>query len=144
MSQIKVLFICTGNTTRGVMAQAFLKKYGGDEFFVSSAGIEPGEPDAMTIEVMKEAKIDVSKLQPKNIEDFVGNKSYNYIITLSGTAESKAPIFPGMAYRLSWPFENPKENSLSEEEMLLKYRSTRDQIEEKIKNWVEEIREKIS
>jgi len=59
MSRPKVLFLCTGNTARSQMAEAFLKKYAGDRFEAYSAGLEPGLISPYTRQVMEEVGIDM-------------------------------------------------------------------------------------
>lgn len=54
-----VLFLCTHNSARSQMAEAFLKKHGGDRFNAYSAGLEPTEIDPMTREVMQEVGIEM-------------------------------------------------------------------------------------
>ena len=144
MEKIPVLFICTGNSARGLMAHAFLQKHGEHLFFVNSGGIEPRGIDALAITVMKEKDIDISSYESQNIQDFVRDQHYSYIISLSNTADQKAPIFPGVAYRLSWPMENPASFNGSDEEKLHKYREIRDQIETKITSFIKEVEEKTS
>ena len=54
MNKPKVLFMCTGNTARSQMAEAFLRAYAGDHFDVHSAGLEPQEIHPLTFRVMRE------------------------------------------------------------------------------------------
>ena len=59
--QHKILFVCIHNSARSQMAEAFLKKYGGEHFQVESAGIEPGTINPNVVTVMQEAGIDLSQ-----------------------------------------------------------------------------------
>ena len=54
MNQTRVLFICVHNSARSQMSEAFLKKFGGDDFFVESAGLEPGKLNPIVVDSMKE------------------------------------------------------------------------------------------
>ena len=60
----RVLFLCTGNSARSQMAEAFLRKYGGKQFEAYSAGLEPKGLNPLTVQVMQEVDIDVSGQQP--------------------------------------------------------------------------------
>ena len=57
MDKPKVLFLCSGNSARSQMAEAFLRTYAGDRFEVYSAGLEPKGIHPLTIRVMKERDI---------------------------------------------------------------------------------------
>lgn len=59
MSQTRVLFLCTGNSARSQMAEAFLRKYAGDRFEAHSAGLEPKGLNPLTIQVMDEIGMDM-------------------------------------------------------------------------------------
>jgi arsenate reductase len=70
MNKPKVLFLCSGNTARSQMAEAFLRKYAGEHFDVYSAGLEPGELNPFTIKVMEEVGIDMSNHNAKGLDQF--------------------------------------------------------------------------
>ena len=56
----RVLFLCTGNSARSQMAEAFLRRYGGDRFEAHSAGLDPQGLNPLTIQVMQEKGYDLS------------------------------------------------------------------------------------
>ncbi len=61
MSKIKVLFLCVHNSARSQMAEAYLKKFAGEDFHVESAGLEPGKLYPYAVEVIREEGIDISQ-----------------------------------------------------------------------------------
>ena len=63
----RVLFLCTGNSARSQMAEAFLRKYGVDRFESYSAGLEPKGLNPLTVRVMQEVGIDISQQQSKGV-----------------------------------------------------------------------------
>ncbi|MFZ5447434.1 MAG: arsenate reductase ArsC [Thermodesulfobacteriota bacterium] len=132
-----VLFLCTGNTARSQMAEAFLKKYGRDRFEVFSAGYEPKEINLLTKQVMAEVGIDLSRQYSKSVKEFLGKIDVRYLIIVCEKAEQTCPkAFPGVLVRIFWPFDDPAAAVGSEEEKLAKFREVRDQIEERIKSWL--------
>jgi arsenate reductase len=135
-----VLFLCTGNTARSQMAEAFLKKYAGERFEVHSAGYEPRPINPYTIRVMEEAGFDLSGQYAKGVRDFLGKRDIRYLIIVCGQAEKTCPkVFPGVLTRLFWPFEDPAAHSGTEAEKLAKFREIRDQIDGRIQAWLEEL-----
>jgi arsenate reductase len=139
MSKIKVLFLCTGNSARSQIAEAFLRKYGGDDFEAYSAGLEPKGITPYTERVMEEAGISLSGQRSKHIKEYMGKVHFGYVITLCDEAEASCPTtFPGIFQRLYWPFEDPAAFTGSEDEKLAKFREVRDQIEQRIKTWLAE------
>jgi arsenate reductase (thioredoxin) len=139
MSKIKVLFLCTGNSARSQIAEAFLRKYGGDEFEAYSAGLEPKGITPYTERVMEEIGISLSGQRSKHIKEYMGRVHFGYVITLCDEAEASCPTtFPGIFQRLYWPFEDPAAFTGSEDEKLAKFREVRDQIEQRIKTWLAE------
>jgi len=133
--QQRILVLCTGNSARSQMAEAFLKKMIGDQFEICSAGLDPVPINPLAIQVMKEAGIDISGQYHKDVRDFLG-QHFTYLITVCSNAEERCPIFPGVIYRLFWPFEDPAAVVGNTVEKLAKFREVRDQIEQKIREWV--------
>jgi arsenate reductase len=123
------------------MAEAFLKKYGGDRFEVESAGLEPGKLNPVVVEVMKEVGIDISQNKTKSVFDFYKQgRQYDYVVTVCDESQSgTCPVFPGRGERLHWGFVDPSGFTGSSDEKLMKTREVRDQIETKVKDWLKAI-----
>lgn len=140
MQKRKVLFVCVHNSGRSQMAEAFLKKYGGDFFEVESAGIEPGKLNPIVVDAMREVSIDISNNQTKSVFDFLKQgKFFNYVITVCDeTSGERCPIFPGVSKRLQWTFEDPSSFIGSYVEKLGQTRVVRDAIKARILNFVAE------
>jgi arsenate reductase (thioredoxin) len=135
----RVLFLCTGNSARSQMAEAFLRRYGGDRFEVHSAGLDPRGIDPLTVRVMQERGCDLSRHTSKGIKEYLGKVLFQYLVTVCSEAEKSCPtVWPGVSYRLHWLFEDPAAFEGSEEERLAKFREVRDQIERKVRDWVAE------
>lgn len=138
MSKIKVLFLCTGNSARSQMAEAFLRSYAGDKYEAYSAGLEPEEIHPLTKKVMDEIGIDISGQYSKPLKDYMGKVHFGYLITVCSDADKKCPsVFPGMGQRLHWDLEDPSKFKGTEEESLHKFREIRDQIRLKVQSWIE-------
>jgi arsenate reductase len=135
----RILFLCTGNSARSQMAEAFVRKYGGDRFEAHSAGLEPRGVNHFTIQVMQENGIDISNQSSKGINTYLGKVLFQYLITVCDDAEKNCPtVWPGVNQRMHWSFEDPAAFQGSDEEKLEKFRQIRDLIEKKIKEWVTE------
>src|SRR5690242_13296736 len=131
MKKVKVMLVCTQNSARSQMAEAFFKTYGEDILEVYSAGLEPTVVNPYAVKVMQEIGIDISNHQSKSVKEFFGRMSFTYVISVCKKAEGRCPIiFPGVRILLSWPFDDPASMEGSEEEKLQKFRQVRDEIEE--------------
>ena len=140
MSRISVLFLCTGNSARSQMAEAFLRHYGGEQFEAYSAGLEPKGIHPMTRKVMAEAGFDLDGQRSKDVTEYMGRKHFGYLITVCAHAERNCPkTFPGVGQRLHWDLEDPAAFEGPEEEQLAVFREVRDQIEKRIQAWVASI-----
>jgi arsenate reductase len=119
------------------MAEAFLKKYGGDQFEAYSAGTEPKGINPYAERVMEEVGIGLSNQHSKHVKEYMGKVHFGYLITMCNEAEKSCPTtFPGIGQRLHWLFEDPSAFVGSDAEKLERSREVRDQIEQRIKPWV--------
>ena len=136
----KVLFLCTQNSARSQMAEGFLRHLAGDRFEVYSAGIDPTpEIHPCAIEAMREVGIDISGQYPKGLKTYMGKMGFNYLIIVCARAEERCPkTFPGVGTTFSWIFEDPRrEEDIPYDSMLERFREVRDEIELKIRDWLE-------
>jgi arsenate reductase (thioredoxin) len=136
MTKPRVLFLCTGNSARSQMAEAFLRKYDGEHFEVYSAGLEPSVINPLTVQVMEEIGIDMSGHYAKPLTTYLGKMHFGYLITVCSRADEKCPVFPGMGQRLHWPFDDPAAAEGNTEQRLAVFRRVRDEIEQKVQAWV--------
>jgi arsenate reductase (thioredoxin) len=139
---ISVLFICVHNSARSQMAEAFLKKIGGDDFEVESAGIEPGLLNPYVVRALEEDGIDISGKKTQSVfELFKAGRKYRYVVAVcSREAEERCPIFPGPSERLHWPFDDPSTFTGGDEEIMARVRAVRDEIREKVREFVDVVR----
>ena len=139
MSNTRVLFLCTGNSTRSQMAEAFLRKYGGEQFEAYSAGLEPKDINAYTNRVMEEVGVSLSGQHSKHVNEYMGKAHFGYLITVCDEAEENCPTaFPSISQRIHWSFEDPAAFLGTYEEKLAKFREVRDRIERRITEWLME------
>jgi len=145
MDKQRVLFLCTGNSARSQMAEAFLRKYAGEAFEAHSAGLEPKGVNPLTVTVMKEVGIDISDQTSKGIETYLGKVLFQYLITVCDDADRNCPtVCPGVNTRMHWSFEDPAKFEGTADQKLAKFREVRDLLEKKIKEWVVEQQEVLA
>ena len=137
MSKAKVLFLCVGNSARSQMAEAFLKKHGGDRYDTYSAGTEPKGINPYTERVMEEVGVSLGGQYSKHVKEYMGKVHFGYLITVCGESEQDCPtIFPSVGQIIHWSFEDPAALVGSDEEKVAKFREVRNRIEQQIKEWV--------
>ncbi|MEG2584758.1 MAG: arsenate reductase ArsC [Akkermansia sp.] len=130
-----LLFLCTGNSCRSQMAEAFAQMYCPHDWFIASAGLEKHGINLMMLQVMGEVGADMSQHYSKTINE-LPTKTWDIIVTVCSHAEEKCPFLPS-SHHLHLPFDDPPSLSkgLSNEESLLIYRRVRDEIKEAIKSF---------
>lgn len=127
-----VLFLCTGNSCRSQMAEAFLRAYGGDGYEVHSAGTRPSTVNPVAIEVMREAGIDISGHWSKNVTEYLG-QHFPIVITVCDNAKEHCPVFPGHSVREHWPFDDPADATGTRQQKLVVFRRVQDQIDGRVR-----------
>ncbi len=133
---LKVMFLCTANSCRSQMAEGFARELGKGLIEAHSAGLMHAGVHPRAIAVMKEAGIDISKQESKEIEEDPLRKM-DVVITLCTDAESSCPWTPPEIKRLHWPVRDPVGIVGSEEHIMKEFRRARDEIREKILRFIE-------
>ena len=137
---LKVLFLCTGNSARSIMAEALLNYYGQGRFEAYSAGSNPvGEVNPFVIETLNDVRISTSGLRSKNWNEFATARAPNLdvVITVcSNAANEQCPIWYSTPISLHWGFADPA--AVSGPEMVKRYETRRvySEIESQIRKFV--------
>jgi arsenate reductase (thioredoxin) len=137
MNKPSILVLCTGNSARSQMAEAWLRRAVGAQYDVYSAGITPKGLHPRTIEVMDEAGIDVRHHTSDSIEKYFG-QPFRYVITVCGHADANCPVaLWHKGEKLHWPFDDPAAES-DPDAQLASFRRVRDEIRAKVEAWAAE------
>ncbi len=106
-----VLFLCTHNSARSIMAEAILAKHGGGRFHAYSAGSQPiARPNAEVIEKLRVLGHETGELRSKSWNEFTGPNAphMDFVITLCDTPNGQeCPDFGNMAVTAAWPLPDP-------------------------------------
>lgn len=138
ITNMKILFLCTGNSCRSQMAEGFARHLGQGKIEAFSAGTEPAERvHPLAIQVMAEKGIDISTHQPKSVDEFL-SQPLDAVITVCGDAQEQCPAFPGPVQREHWPLPDPARATGTAEEVLEVFRKVRDEIQARVAQWLRE------
>jgi len=134
-----ILVLCTGNSCRSQMAEGLFRHFGGDQFNVLSAGTDPAPAvHPLAIQVMDEIGIDISQQRPKSVGEYLGKIAVRNLFIVCHEAEQKCPrMFAGMLSRSFWPLDDAVAFVGSPMATLEKFRAIRDELERRIKEWLE-------
>ena len=125
-----ILFLCTGNSCRSQMAEAWALYLRKDQLKAYSAGVEPKGIDPRAVKAMAEVGIDISGQKSKDVDSF-GGREFDCVITLCDHAHETCPYFPAKTRVLHKGFDDPPrlaEDAKDEEEAMGHYRRVRDEI----------------
>lgn len=125
-----IYFLCTGNSCRSQMAEAWGKKYLGDKWNVLSAGIEAHGVNPNAIKAMNEVDIDITDQTSDTIDRDILDKA-DLVVTLCGHANDVCPTTPPHVKRFHWGFDDPAGQDWSV------FQKVRDEIGERIKKFAE-------
>ena len=131
----RVLILCTGNSCRSQLAEALWRHEAGDRWDVFSAGTNPKGINPLTGRVLQELSISLEGHRSKHLNEFAG-QHFDLVITVCDHAHEVCPVFPGAARQEHWPFDDPPAAKGSEEEVLAVFRRVRDQIQKRIREYV--------
>ena len=123
----KVLVLCTGNSCRSQIAEAYLRHFAGEKAAIYSAGVETHGVNPRAISTMKEDGIDISQHTSNNIDEYV-NIDFDFVITVCDNAKERCPFFPTKAKKFHQNFPDPAKATGTEEEILEQFREVRQMI----------------
>jgi arsenate reductase len=140
----RVLFVCVHNSARSQLAEEYLRRAAGDQFFVESAGLTPGTLNPHVVALLNEQGIDISGKATQAVTNlYRRGETYEWVIAVcSRDAERDCPLFPGPVRRLSWPFSDPAGFTGDDAEVASQVRRLAQEIEQRVKDFVEEHRPK--
>ncbi|CAH8704940.1 arsenate reductase (thioredoxin) [Paenibacillus thiaminolyticus] len=138
MTKPLVYFLCTGNSCRSQMADAWLKHLGGERYEVLSAGLEAHGLNPRAVQVMQESGIDITGHTSDVIDPEILNRA-TYVITLCGHADEHCPMISNPnVIKWHWGFDDPAQATGTEDEIMKQFRSVRDEIQDRIEQFLKE------
>jgi arsenate reductase (thioredoxin) len=120
---IRVLFVCTGNSVRSIMAEVMLRHHGGPAFEAASAGTFPSGIHPLTRRVIEEAGLPTDGLRSKSVSEYLG-QPFDYVVTLCDDARLVCPTFPGVHETLHWGYDDPSAVQGPDAQRLAAFRRT--------------------
>lgn len=135
----RVLFVDDGNASTSLMAEAIANSLGISKFIFSSAGVAPRPIDPGTVRFLEDKGMDVSRQNPKYVNQVVNLEHYQVIIALSDTAQSAFPPPPTKTVSIPWEVTDPSLASGTPEQKRAAYEKTYTQLETNIRDLVRAI-----
>ena len=123
-----VVFLCVANSARSQLAEGLARRIAPAGTIVLSAGSKPWRIHPMAVRVLDEVGTDVSGARAKGMDEIHIERA-DLVVTLC--ADEVCPVVPASVRRLHWPLEDPAE-AWGEEEMLLRFRETRELLTERL------------
>ena len=131
-----VLFLCTGNSARSIIAEALLNHFGGSRFDAFSAGSRPrGEVNPFSFEVLRKAGLPIAGLRSKSWDEFTasGASQFDLVITVCDSAAGEAcPLWPGQPATAHWSYPDPAAVEGSDEKKLKAFEHTLHEMQRRI------------
>ena len=124
--RFNVLFLCTGNSARSVIAEAILNKIGGDKFRAYSAGSQPkGQVNPRTLQLLQGLGYDTAQFRSKSWSEFArpGAPPLDFVFTVCDNAAGEAcPLWPGQPMTAHWGIPDPAAAEGSAAEIALAFK----------------------
>jgi arsenate reductase len=146
MEKVRILYLCTGNSCRSQMAEAFTNTLKGHQFEAYSAGVFPKGVDPRAIKAMAEVGIDISGQRSKNSRELLG-LDFDFVVTLCDNAREACPYFPARTRVMHRGFDDPPKLAAAagnEEEAMMHYRRVRDEIKAFVETLPDALKEEQS
>jgi protein-tyrosine-phosphatase len=131
LSSTRVLFLCTGNSTRSQIAEALLEHLSNNAR-AFSAGSHPKKVHPNAVRVMNERGIDLRGRRAKHMGEFVGQQ-FDYVISLCDRVREVCPEFPGHPETVHWSMADPAAEGTSDEDTYPAFQRTAAELETRIR-----------
>ena len=132
-----VLFLCTGNSARSIMAESALGRYGNGRFRAFSAGSHPkGEVHPLTLRLLQRLNYRTDDLRSKSWDEFIGPEAppLDFVFTVCDAAAAETcPVFPGQPMTAHWGVEDPAAFQGPEDKALRAFRRAYVELESRVK-----------
>lgn len=135
MKKMKILVLCTGNSCRSQMAEAYLRHYGGERVEVYSAGVETHGVNQRAVAVLAEDGLDITHHTSNHIDEY-RDIDFDYLITVCDNALESCPYFPTNAQKFHHSFPDPAKAQGNDDEIMNQFRTVRDMIKEYCNEWI--------
>ncbi|MEY4991502.1 MAG: hypothetical protein RI948_368 [Bacteroidota bacterium] len=127
MVKKNILVLCTGNSCRSQLAEAYLRHFHGEVATIYSAGVETHGVNPKAVQTMLADGIDISTHTSNHVDEYL-HIPFDLILTVCDHASERCPIFPGTAKRIHHNFADPAKATGSEQEIMEAFRSVREEI----------------
>lgn len=117
------------------MAEGWLRAIGGERFNVQSAGIEAHGKNPRAVSAMKEVGVDISGQESKILSDAMLERAA-IVVTVCGHADEQCPVLPPDVTKVHWPLSDPAKATGTDEEIVLAFRSARDEVERRVRGFI--------
>ncbi|MES1944252.1 protein-tyrosine phosphatase, low molecular weight [Salinisphaera sp. PC39] len=135
-----VLFLCTGNSARSIMAEAILNRMAGERFRAHSAGSYPKEAvHPMTLRLLRQLGIATEGLRSKSWDEFAGADAppMDFVFTVCDRAASEpCPVWPGQPVTAHWGTPDPAAAEGDERQRLQAFRAAYRELEQRLRLFV--------
>jgi arsenate reductase len=133
----KVLVLCTGNSCRSQLAEAYLRHFAGDQAEVYSAGVETHGVNPRAIATMMDDGIDISGHTSNHVDEY-RDIDFDFVITVCDHAREVCPYFPTNAQKFHHNFPDPAKATGDEASIMAAFASVREEIKAYCEAWVGE------
>jgi protein-tyrosine-phosphatase/DNA-binding transcriptional ArsR family regulator len=126
-ARARVLFLCTGNSSRSQIAEALTGQLSGGAVEACSAGSHPKPVHANAIRVMRARGVDLSGARSKHLDEFTG-RDFDFVVTLCDRVREVCPEFPGTPEAIHWSIADPARTRGDEDATLPAFERTAEEL----------------
>ena len=142
-----LLFLCTGNSCRSQMAEGWARElarqYGDGWLAVESSGIEAHGKNPRAIAVMQDAGLDISNQESTRLTDDRLART-DLVVSVCGHADEHCPVLPAGTRKIHWPLDDPAKAEGAEEEIMKVFMASRDDIQRRVDELLNELKSEAS